>query len=97
MRAGWSLGVLLAGLAASAAAAAPPTSAQKAEFDQVCMSIAHNQTLCGCKAEAAPRLIDSDFMAVVIASMKGRPLDPKYAAAYNTYVAKSNQICKPDY
>ena len=36
-------------------------------------------------------------MTVVIASMKGATLDPKYAVAYNNYVAKSNQICKPNY
>ncbi|WDR04460.1 hypothetical protein PSQ90_08875 [Devosia rhodophyticola] len=97
---GWSvmaLGGLVASFLVLPVLAAPPSAAQKTEFHSVCMGIAHNETLCSCKAEATPRLIDSDFMAVVIASMKGKTLDPKYAVAYNTYVAKSNQICKPNY
>jgi hypothetical protein len=77
--------------------AAAPTAAQKDEFYRVCMGIAQNDTLCGCKAEAAMSLIDERFMGVVIASMKGAaPADSDFVA-YNTYVAKSNQVCKPDY
>ena len=53
--------------------------------------------LCKCKQEAAPKLIDTAFMDVVIASMKGKPLDAKYYDQYNDYIARSNQICKPDY
>ena len=50
---------------------AAPTAAQKGEFYRVCMSIAQDATLCGCKADAAMTLIDERFMGVVIASMKG--------------------------
>jgi hypothetical protein len=76
---------------------AAPTAAQKDEFYAVCMGIAQDQTLCSCKADAAMTLIDERFMGVVIASMKGRPTASEDAVPYNTYVAKSNQICKPNY
>ena len=95
MKTGLVLGLLLLG--ANAAMAAPPTSEQKAEFHATCMGIAQDETLCSCKAEATDKLIDSDFMTVVIASMGGKTLDPKYAVRYNDYVAHSNQICKPNY
>ncbi len=90
-----ALPLLLASTAPSFAAA--PTAAQKDEFYKVCMGIAQDATLCGCKADAAMTLIDERFMAVVISSMKGG--SPKAADydAYNTYVAKSNQVCKPNY
>ena len=76
---------------------AAPTAAQKDEFYATCMGIAQDQALCSCKAEAAMTLIDERFMDIVIASMKGRPTAPEDAVPYNTYVAKSNQICKPNY
>ncbi len=90
-----ALPLLLASAAPNFAAA--PTAAQKDEFYKVCMGIAQDATLCGCKADAAMTLIDERFMAVVISSMKGG--SPKAADydAYNTYVAKSNQVCKPNY
>lgn len=93
------LGLGLVGLIAlvAPAFAAAPTPAQKSEFYQVCMGIASNETLCSCKADAAMTLIDERFMGVVIKSMKGgSPAEGDYAA-YNAYVAKSNQICKPNY
>jgi hypothetical protein len=79
-------------------ALAAPTAAQKEEFYRVCMGIAQNEALCSCKADAAMTLIDERFMGVVIASMKGTssPAAGDYNA-YNTYVAKSNQVCKPNY
>jgi len=87
----------LLGLSSVPAFAASPTAEQKDEFYRVCMGIADNDTLCACKAEAAMTLIDERFMGVVIASMKGgTPADSDFVA-YNTYVAKSNQVCKPDY
>lgn len=78
-------------------ALAAPTAVQKAEFYAVCMGIAQDDKLCSCKADAAMTLIDERFMGVVIASMKGRATQPEDAVPYNTYVAKSNQICKPNY
>lgn len=78
-------------------ALAAPTAEQKADFYKTCMGIAENDTLCSCKADAAMTLIDERFMGVVIAGMKGTaPAESDYSA-YNTYVAKSNQICKPNY
>ena len=95
MKTGLVLGLLLLGT--HAALAAPPTAEQKTEFHRVCMSIAQDETLCSCKAEATDKLIDSDFMAIVIDSMRGKTLAPEYAVRYNDYVAHSNQICKPNY
>ena len=77
--------------------AAAPTAAQKDEFYRVCMGIAQDDALCSCKAEAALSLIDDRFMDVVIASMKGGSPKAEDYDAYNTYVAKSNQVCKPNY
>jgi len=92
-----ALAIAIALLLSGPAQAASPTAAQKDEFYSVCMGIAQNQTLCACKAEAAMTLIDERFMGVVIASMQGKaPASGDYVA-YNTYVAKSNQVCKPDY
>lgn len=76
---------------------AAPTAEQKAEFHAVCMGIAQDETLCTCKADAAMTLIDADFMALVIAAMQGGSVPQSQYNAYNTYVAKSNQICKPNY
>ena len=88
--------VLMAFASVSAFAAAP-TAAQKDEFYQVCMGIAQNAQLCGCKADAAMTLIDQRFMGVVISSMRGGSPSASDYDAYNTYVAKSNQKCKPNY
>jgi hypothetical protein len=75
----------------------PVTDAQKAEFYKTCMGIAEDSKLCGCKADAAVKLIDTDFMAIVIKAMKGAaPPDALYDA-YDDYIFKSNQICKPTY
>jgi hypothetical protein len=76
----------------------PPTAEQLAAFYATCIKIAPEASvLCKCKQEAAPKLIDTAFMDIVIASMKGKPLDAKYYDQYNDYIARSNQICKPDY
>lgn len=88
--------VIALALAATPALAAP-TAEQKADFYKTCMGIAEDDTLCSCKADAAMTLIDERFMGVVISGMKGKaPAEADYSA-YNTYVAKSNQICKPNY
>jgi hypothetical protein len=89
-----ALPILIASAAPSLAA---PTQAQKDEFYAVCMGIAQDATLCGCKADAAMTLIDERFMGIVIASMKGASPPAGEYDAYNTYVAKSNQVCKPNY
>ncbi|MHA6300153.1 hypothetical protein [Devosia sp. CAU 1758] len=77
--------------------AAPPTGAQKDEFYRVCVDISQNTELCGCKADAAMTLIDERFMTVVIKAMKGGATEPGQGDAYNSYLFKSNQICKPNY
>jgi hypothetical protein len=89
--------LVLAG-GATQANAAPPTDEQLQSFYATCIKIAPEaQALCTCKMEAAPKLIDSAFMDVVIASMKGKALAAEHYDAYNNYIARSNQICKPDY
>ena len=73
---------------------APPSAAQQAEFLATCLKVAPEAgELCRCKAEAAMTLIDTDFMAVVIASMQGKPVEAKYYDAYNTYIARSTGAC----
>jgi hypothetical protein len=94
--------VITAALGLSVALAVPvhaatPTAAQKQEFFEVCLNISQNQELCACKAEAAMSLIDERFMGVVVSSMKGGSPKSEDYAAYNAYVAKSNQVCKPNY
>ncbi len=76
----------------------PPTTEQLDAFYAACVHVAPEASvLCTCKRDAAPKLIDAEFMTVVIASIKGKPLDAKYYDAYNDYIGHSNQICKPDY
>ena len=76
----------------------PPSDAQLKAFYAACIHVAPEATvLCKCKEEAAPKLIDADFMEIVIASIKGKPLAAKYYDTYNNYIARSNQICKPSY
>lgn len=89
--------VLCAVALSGPALAAAPTPAQKAEFHSVCVGISGNEQLCTCKADAAMQLIDERFIGVVISSMKGGSPAASDYEAYNTYVAKSNQICKPNY
>lgn len=75
-----------------------PTQAQLDSFYATCIKVAPAASvLCKCKETAAPRLVEADFMDIIIASMKGKPLDPKYNVAYNDYIANSNTICKPEY
>ena len=82
----------LAVLTAPALAAAP-SAEQKAAFYDACVKTSGNVELCTCKADAAVKLVDQDFMAVVLASMKGKTLDDKYAVAYNDYIAESTRAC----
>ncbi len=72
----------------------PPSAEQKAEFLATCLKVAPEAgELCRCKADAAMTLIDTDFMAVVIASMKGKAVEAKYYDTYNDYIARSTQAC----
>jgi len=89
---------LVSGGAYAKTIANPPTDAQLQAFYAACIHVAPEATvLCKCKKDAAPKLIDAEFMDVVIASIKGKPLAAKYYDAYNNYIARSNQICKPSY
>jgi hypothetical protein len=81
------------GLLAGAAQAAAPSAAQKATFLDVCVKTSQNEPLCTCKADAAMTLVDADFMDVILASMSGKTLDPKYNVAYNDYIVESTRAC----
>ena len=76
----------------------PPTQAQLDAFYAACVKVAPEATaLCKCKEQVAPKITDSAFMDIIIASMKGKPLDAKYYNTYNDYIANSNKVCKPTY
>lgn len=85
------------GSTAAFAEGAAPTKAQHDEFYKVCMSIAGDDALCSCKADAAMTLVDSDFMATIIASMKGKAPPAADNVKYGVYITKSNAVCKPGY
>jgi hypothetical protein len=87
--------IVAAALALAAPAyAAPPTAEQKADFLKTCLKVAPEAgELCTCKADAAMTLIDTEFMAVVIASMKGKDVPDAYYDAYNDYIARSTEAC----
>ena len=81
-------------IATAPAHASPPTAEQKADFLATCLKVAPEAgDLCRCKAEAAMTLIDTDFMASVIASMKGKNVEEQYYDAYNDYIARSTEAC----
>jgi hypothetical protein len=86
-------GLLALAVLTAPALAAAPTAAQKAEFYDACVKTSGNVELCTCKAEAAIKLVDQDFMSVVLASMKGKTLEDKYAVAYNDYIVESTRAC----
>lgn len=89
------LAIALATLAlgVAPAVAAPPTAEQKAEFLKTCVGISQNQPLCTCKADAAMTLVDADFMAVIIRSMRGATPPSEYDVPYNDYIAASTRAC----
>ena len=86
-------GLVAFGMLTVPALAAPPSAEQKAEFYDACVKTSGNVSLCACKADAAVQLVDHDFMAVVVASMKGKTLDDQYAVAYNDYIVESTRAC----
>jgi hypothetical protein len=74
--------------------AVPPTAEQQEDFLATCLKVAPEAgELCKCKADAVMTLIDSDFIAIVIASMKGKDVEAKYYDAYNDYIARSTEAC----
>lgn len=80
-------------LLTAAARASPPTAEQRTHFFNQCIKTSHNETLCTCKADAAVKLVDADFMDVIIRSMSGRTLDPRYNVPYNDYIVASTRAC----
>jgi hypothetical protein len=90
-------GLVALGMLTAPALAAAPSAEQRSEFYKTCMGIAQDDGLCSCKADAALKLIDAEFMGMVIASMKGKAPPSSQNVAYNNYIAKSNAVCKPGY
>lgn len=80
------------GAMAKSAITNPPTAEQKADFYKAC-TVRGTAELCTCKADAAMKLIDTDFMAVVIASMKDKPTPKEDTLAYDKYIAASTKAC----
>jgi hypothetical protein len=87
--------VVLAALAFIAPAyAASPTDEQQKDFLATCLKVAPEAgELCRCKAEAVMSLVDSEFMAVIIAAMKGGDVLDEYYVPYNDYIARSTEAC----
>ena len=95
-----TMGLLVAAavlvLGTGVSVAAPPTSAQKAQFVKECLrNSGGNATLCDCKAEQAMKLADTEFMEVILASMNGKPLSHEQNVPYGIYISKSNRVCAP--
>ncbi len=87
------LALLALGLLTGAAHAASVTDAQKAQFFKACTGNGGDRTLCTCKMEAAGKIVDEAFMTVILSSMAGKSLDPKYNVAYNDYIVESTRAC----
>ena len=81
-------------LTAGAALAAPPTAEQKARFLKACEKYG-STTVCTCKAEQAMKLVDTQFMEVIIDSINGKPTPVNDTLKYGTYISKSNAVCAP--
>lgn len=83
-------------LLVSPAFAAPPSDAQLSEFYKQCMrNSGDNTTLCTCKKEQLPKLVDAEFMTIVLSTMEGKALPIEQSKPYGLYISKSNAICAP--
>ena len=97
-------GALLAMLGGAAWAAdptpltggSPITDAQKAQFSKLCLkNSGGNATLCICKAAQLSKLIDEQFMALVLSAMGGQTLPVEDSHNYAVYISASNRVCAP--
>jgi hypothetical protein len=79
---------------ASTAKGAPPTAEQKARFLKACEKYG-TTTVCTCKAEQAMKLVDTDFMEVIIDSINGKATPVGDTLKYGVYISKSNAVCAP--
>jgi hypothetical protein len=74
----------------------PPTAAQKALFMKLCLkNSGDNTTLCTCKQAQLDKLLDTQFMDVVLASMGGKVTPVQDTMPYAVYISKSNAVCAP--
>jgi hypothetical protein len=89
-------GAVVLALMPVAAQASPPTDAQKGQFVSECMRVSGgNSSLCNCKAQQAMKLIDADFMAIVLKTMNGATLPVDQSKNYAIYISRSNAVCAP--
>lgn len=89
-------GATVLALAPLAVQAAAPTVAQKEKFLSECLRVSGgNSTLCSCKADMAMKLVDADFMELVLKTMNGQTLPVQYSRDYAVYISKSNAVCAP--
>ena len=71
----------------------PPTDAQLTAFYNACIHVAPEATvLCKCKKDAAPKLIDAEFMDIVIASIKGKPRPSTTTPTTTTSPARTRYV-----
>jgi hypothetical protein len=88
------LAAALVSLTAGAALAAPPSAEQKSRFLKACERYGANE-ICTCKAEQAMKLVDADFMEVIIDSINGKTTPVEDTQKYAVYIGKSNKVCAP--
>lgn len=88
------LAAALLSLSAGAVLAAPPTAEQKARFLKACEKYGSAE-VCTCKATQAVKLVDSEFMEVIIDSINGKATPVKDTLKYGVYISKSNAVCAP--
>ena len=87
-----ALAALAIATAPTLAKGTPPTAEQKQQFYDAC-TVYGTPDLCQCKADAAMTLIDTTFMAVVIAAMRGTDPPPDLNDTYSDYIARSTEAC----
>lgn len=89
-------GALVLALMPAVTQAAPVTEEQKTQFMHECMrNSGDNSTLCTCKTDMAVKLIDAEFMAIVLKTMNGATLPVDESKNYAVYISRSNSVCAP--
>ncbi len=74
----------------------PVTDAQKAAFSKICLkNSGGNSTLCTCKVAQLGKLIDAQFMDLVLGAMNGKTLPVEDSHNYAVYISGSNKVCAP--
>ena len=89
-------GVAMAADATPLTGGSPVTDAQKSEFTKICLkNSGNNTTLCTCKVAQVGKLIDAQFMDLVLSAMSGKTLPVEDSHNYAVYISGSNKVCAP--